>query len=436
MKRVLSIVLLIAAVLTLSGCNMLTVDKMYCLPERSEEDRKLQVAIDQAMTDLEYCAPLTGEYQQSVQSADIDGDEEMEYLVFTKGISDRNLRILLFKEINDSFELLDTIENTGSAFVQVEYAQIDGSGGVEIVVGHQLSDQVIRSVSVYKYTDKHVVQLLTVSCTKFLTLDMESDGKNELFVIRPGRADSDNGVAELYTVTNGKMERFNEASMSCPADKLKRIVVGKTQDMRIAIYAASAVSEIALITDVYTLMDGVLVNVSLSKESGTSVGTLRNYYLYAEDIDEDGVVELPDMNTVVPLPGTSETQRYEVIRWYSISSDGKETNKVYSYHNFSDSWYLSLDESWARYFTVDRSSGLDELYIWNSDYTEARKVVTIARFTSSEQATEQGYTVLLQTETVVFAAKLDAAAETIGLTQDKLIRSFHQIHQQWKTGEI
>ncbi len=439
MKRFVSLILLFAAVLTLNGCNMLTVDKMYCLPERSEEDRKLQVAIDQAMTDLEYSAPLKGEYQQSVQSADIDGDEETEYLVFTKGISDRKLRILIFKELNDEFKLMDTVENTGAAFVQVEYAQIDGSGGVEIVVGHQLNDQVIRSVSVYTCKDQKIASLLTVSCTKFLTLDMDANGTNELFVIRPGQVDTDNGVAEMYAVNNGVMERFNEASMSCPADKLKRIVVGKLQDMRTAVYAASTFGETALITDVYTLMDGVLVNVSFSNESGTSVGTLRNYFVYAADIDEDGIVELPDMNTVVPLPGAGETQRYEVIRWYAMSSDGKETNKLYSYHNFSDGWYLTLDESWAHYFTVNRSSGQDELYIWNSDYTEARKVVTIATFTGEdrmEQVTEKGYTTLLQTDTVVYAAKLDGAADSIGLTEDKLIRSFHQIQQEWKTGEI
>ncbi len=439
MKRIVATALLFAAVLTLCGCSMLTVDKMYCLPERSEEDRKLQIAIEKEMVGLEYCAPLTGEYQQSVQSADIDGDKETEYLVFTKGTSDRHLRILVFKEIDEEFYLLDTIDNTGSAFVQVEYAQIDGSGGVEIVVGHQLSDQVIRSVSVYSCKKQELRTLLTVNYTKFLTLDMDTDGRNELFVIRPGQVETDNGVAELYAVNNGVMERFNEASMSSPADKLKRIIVGKTQDMRTAVYTASAVGETALITDVYTVMNGVLVNVSFSNESGTSVGTLRNYFVYAEDIDRDDVVEMPDMNTVVPLTGDQETQRYEVIRWYSMSSDGTETNKLYTYHNFSDGWYLTLDEKWAHYFTVDRISGQDALYIWNSDYTKATKIVTIAAFNGKnrlEQVSQNGYTLLLQTESVVYAAKLEDDAASIGLTEDILIRSFRQIRQEWNTGEI
>lgn len=439
MKRMISLVLLIAAVLTLTGCNMLTVDKMYCLPERSEDDRKLQIAIDQVMSGLEYSAPITGEYQQSVQSADIDGDKEMEYLVFTKGTSDRPLRILVFKEMDDEFVLLDSVDNTGTAFVQVEYAQMDDEGGVEIVVGYQLNDQVMRSVSVYTLTQQGLKPLLSANYTKFLTLDMNNDESNELFVIRPGRVETDNAVAELYTVNNGAVERYNEAILSQPASKLKRIIVGKLQDMRTAVYTASVAGKTALITDIFAVKDDEFANVSFSDKSGTSIGTLRNYLVYAVDIDNDGIVELPDLNTVVPYPGTPKKQRYEVIRWYSVSSDGSETTKYHTYHNFNDGWYLSIDETWARYFTVTRNDGQDTLYYWDSDYKTAKEIVKIATFSGKnrlEQVSENGYSLLLQTESVVYAAKLSENAASIGLTEENLIRAFRQIRQEWKTGEI
>ena len=439
MKRILAVIIMLSTVLVFSGCTMLTVDQMYSLPKRSEDDQKLQNAIDSKMAGLEYSAPLTGENQQSVQSADIDGDGANEYLVFTKGTSDKPLRILIFKEIKNEFTLLDTIESTGSAFMQVEYVQMDGVGGKEIVVGHQISDQLIRSVSVYTCLNAEIKPFLTVNCTKFLTLDMDTDGNNELFVVRPGQVDTDNGIAELYAVQNGVMERFNEASMSCPADKLKRIVVGKLQDMRTAVYTASSTGDTALITDVYTLLNGVFTNVSFSNESGTSVSTLRNYFVYAEDIDEDGIVELPDLNTVVPLPETDESQRYEMIRWYSMSSDGTETNKFFTYHNFNSGWYLRLDDAWAYYLTVDRSSGHDELYVWDKNYENATKIVTIASYTGKnrvEQASIDGFTVILQTDSVVYAAKLSEGAQSIGLNEVKLLRDFQLIRQEWKTGEI
>ena len=62
----------LAALLTLlSGCMLKTVDQMYCLPRRSEEYHNLQAAMDQVMSGLEYCAPLQGENQQTVQMVDL-----------------------------------------------------------------------------------------------------------------------------------------------------------------------------------------------------------------------------------------------------------------------------------------------------------------------------------------------------------------------------
>ena len=85
MKRILILLLAVLTALSVAGCGMRTVDEMYCLPKRTEEDSQLQQAIDNAMSELDYSAPVSGEHQQSVQMADLDGDRKQEYLVFTKG---------------------------------------------------------------------------------------------------------------------------------------------------------------------------------------------------------------------------------------------------------------------------------------------------------------------------------------------------------------
>jgi hypothetical protein len=72
MKRIFLLLLLVA--LLLCGCSVQTVDEMYAIPKRSEDYNDLQSAIDGAMVGLSYCAPLTGENQQPVQMADLNGD--------------------------------------------------------------------------------------------------------------------------------------------------------------------------------------------------------------------------------------------------------------------------------------------------------------------------------------------------------------------------
>ena len=436
-RRIKLICLLLVAVL-LTGCTMPTVEQMYKLPKRSEDYNNLQSAIDHTMGGLEYCAPLAGEHQQTVQMADLDGDGEQEYLLFAKGSSDRPLRILVFRNIDGAFVHVDTIESNGSAFDRVEYVQMDGRGGVELIFGRQVSDQVLRRVSVYTFTNGTAEQLITVNYTKFLAVDLNADGLGELFVLRPGQTDTDHGVAELYGIEKGMMERSNEVDMSGPVDKLKRILIGKLHDGQPAVYVASTVGDTALITDVFARVDGLLSNVSLSNESGTSVQTMRNYYVYADDIDNDGVVELPATINMFPLGEARSTDRHDLIRWYAMTADGGEVDKMFTYHNFVGGWYMQLEGSVVSKLAVMRVGNGYEFYLWDEETSSTRKLMTVFALTGQnreEQALAEERFVLHKTDSTVYAASLEEIALEYAITQDSVIRSFHLIQQDWKTGE-
>ena len=167
---------LVAAALCLCGCSIQTVDQLYCLPKRSEDYIDLQSAIDKAMTGLEYCAPLAGENRQTVQMTDLNGDGAQEYLLFAKGGTERPLRILVFEQLNDTYHHTDTIESNGTAFDQVEYVQMDGEKGVEIVVGCQISDQPLRSVSIYQYSKMEALRLHQAIWTTGIRAALENGG--------------------------------------------------------------------------------------------------------------------------------------------------------------------------------------------------------------------------------------------------------------------
>lgn len=434
-RRVLTLLLLVAV--CLSGCTFRTVDKMYCLPKRSDDYNDLQAAIDKAMAGLSYCAPQAGENQQTVQMADLDGDGLVEYLVFTKGSAERPLRVLVFQEQADEYVHITTIESNGTSFDQVEYVQMDERPGLEMVVGCQISDKLLRSVSVYTLTDQGMELMVTSNYVKFLTVKFDETEQNQLLVLSSGQTDTDNGVAELYAMKNGVMERYNEVPLSFPADKLKRILVGRLEDAPTAVYVAGAVGDTALITDVCALVDGKFTNVAGSAETG--VQTLRNYYVYADDIDNDGVVELPYLIDMIPRDVASSGDTYNLIRWYAMTSDGTKVDKLYTYHNFVGGWYLELGESWAQNLTIDSHGGNYELYLWDSNFYSCRQLMTISVLTGQnreEQSREEGKIILQKTDSVIYTAVLEPIAEDYNITEETIIRSFSLIHHDWKTGEI
>lgn len=438
-RAVRKLLCLLLGMLLLSGCAMHTVDQMYQLPKRSQEYQDLQSAIDQHMAGLSYCAPLSGQNPQSVQQADLDGDGAGEYLIFAKGTSDKPLTILIFRLEEEAYVLSDRIEMAGSAYDIVEYAQMDDREGLELIVGAQVSDQVARSVSVYRFRDGKAQEMLSANYTKFLACDMDGSGPSELVVLRPGRSDETSGVAELYRFHQGAMERSNEVSLSAPVDKMKRVITGRLEDGVPGVYVASTVGENSIITDVLALVDGRFTNVSASVGTGTSVETLRNYYIYADDIDEDGVVELPGLATAPPPAANgTDTEAKHLIRWFSMTTAGQTVEKMYTYHDFQNGWYLTLDLTLASRMAVTEDKNALTFWLWDEQMTAAQPLFTIYTFIGpdrEELAVRDNRSVLYEGEDVLYSVYLEVASAGYGITAGTLADSFRLIQVDWNTGE-
>ena len=436
MKGKKLIALLIVTALLLCGCEILTVDQMYKPPKRSEDFNSLQSAISNAIADMEYSAPVSGENQQIVQTADLYGDGAEEFLLFAKGGNEHPLHILIFRLENDEYVHCQTIDLPGSAFGKVEYAQMDDKPGMELIVGSQVSDKVSRSVYVFTFAGGEAQQLVMEDYQNFLTVDLDSDSRSELFVLRGGNTQSDKGIVELFSVNDGIIERSIEINMSETANNLKRIFVGQLQDGKTAVFLASAAGENKLITDVYTISDGIFTNVSLSNESGTSVKTMRNYFVYADDIDSDGVTELPNLLEMRSIDMTWHNSGQSLIRWYSMNAKGEEIDKLYTYHNFIGGWYLRIESGLIHRISVVDLGNICDFYIW--DNGSPVKVLSIHALTGQsreEQSTAENRFVLYKGESTIYAASLDREAALYGFTQETVLRSFYMIRENWNTGE-
>ena len=424
------------AITLLSGCSLRTVDQLYCLPKRSDDYLSLQTAINKAMNGMSYSAPISGENQQTVQMADLDGDGTAEYLLFAKGNNEKPLHILIFAQQADEYVLLDTIEFSGSAFEQVDYIRMS-NGGYELVVGRRVSDQSLRTVSIYSLVNGKMEQKMTTSYYRYVCCDLDSDGYSEVLVLRPGEKDSDKGMAKLYRIQNGVMESSDAVDMSQQVNHIKRIKVSSLQDRIPAVYVASDVDGSAIVTDVYALKDGKFTNVSFDSVNGTGVDTLRNYYVYGDDIDDDGIMELPSLvcNHGGCVP---ETDDNHILRWYALASDGSETDKMYTYHNYAGGWYVELDSKIAGTLHVTQKGNSFEFNCVNPESGSTERLLTIFVLTGEardEQAVANNRFVLYRNESTVYAAHLEVASTAYNMSKDSLIKSFHMIQQDWKTGE-
>lgn len=438
-KKLAAVCLAASMLLGLSGCLQPT-SQFFSLPKRSDEHENLQKAIDAVMSDFDYRAPAMGENQQTLQMADLDGDGVEEALLFAKGSGENPLTIFVFDKREDEYVLAANLSSTGASYEQVEYAQMDGQGGVELIVSRVLSSEVPRALTVYTFgSDCQAKSLLSVSSARYMTLDLTGNGLQELFVLSQDE-EIGKGSACLYSWGENGMERSTEVPMSTSADQIRRIILGNMSPNTPAVFVASVYQENSILTDVFAFLDGTLQNVSMTGELGISVETIRNYYVYADDIDGDGIIELPSL---LPLRGAGGDTGEEknLIRWFNLDRRGLEHDKLTTYHNYTEGWYVALKEQWVPDACVlmnETESGKSYVFgLWNEDGT-MEKLFTIYVFTGEdreERAADMGLFEIARKGEMIFSASMGTGSQAELLTQQDVIDCFHFIQIAWKTGE-
>lgn len=425
-KYVLAGILLLLASL-LTSCGYSTVEEMYRIPKRSQEYTFLQSTIEQAMTGLEFASPTMGDNQQTVQAADLDGDGKTEYLVFARDSSDKPLKVLIFHETEDEkYFLMERLEMNGSSFEQVIYADMDGCPGTELIIGRRLTNQVMRIAAVYSFADGQGEQQINTIYSKFLTADLTRDGKQELIVIREGDTDVSAGSAVVFRWGNSDVERTREIRLSQRVEQIKRLKVSRLESGDPAVYISSTINDSAIVTDVLVMQGTDFVNLNSTGKLAYSVQALRNYFLYMNDVDEDGVMELPSLMEMRPVKPEEQGRSQQMVYWYSIDMDGKEIPKMYTFHNVENGWYLLLDvpAEVARRIAVERDGNSLRFYIWEE---EAKPLFTLNAYSGddrNQEAQTNNQFVLYQTNSVVYAAKLEVQSAAYGITQESLTGAF------------
>ncbi len=429
MKRIV-IFALLCAVLLLSGCILEPAESLYAIPARSEDYYNLQTAIENAMSDgAVYCAPIAGENQQPVQMADIDGDQQDEAIVYWKNNGDLPLTVGVFDKRGDQFVLIAKADGAGTAFDHVQYVEIDGYPGSEIVVGRQISGQVTQTLYVYSFENDALTELLNANYSQFITTDLDADGLHDVVLLHS--SDAQNGVAECYRWAGGQLTREREARMSAPVDAVRRMIAGKVWADCPAVFVASEYGEGQLITDIYGMRGGVFTNLSLSEETDTAVSTVRDYYVYSCDIDDDGLIELPHLIRLAAIAGEETSANQTVIRWYNLQPDGTENDKWLTYHNYSAGWYLKIPDRLADGLSVKYTTAFETSRGYTFVY-KGEELFTLAAVSGENAAsTVTGWTVLAAKSDTVYAMTVNANA----LTEKEIQDLFHFIQVDWKTGE-
>ena len=159
--------------------------------------------------------------------------------------------------------------------------------------------------------------------------------------------------------------------------------------------------------------------------------TIGNYFVDLADIDGDGIMELPELMDMVQVTQDGAST-HKIISWYALDSEAKSHIKAYTYHCFVDGWFIGLEAAWTNVLTVSRQGKRVDFFSWDKQYGVPVRLFSINVLTGQnreEQADLDGNIRLHSTTSSVFVGELTSNGEKYGITEQKLIDSFHMIQQ-------
>ena len=171
-----------------------------------------------------------------------------------------------------------------------------------------------------------------------------------------------------------------------------------------------------------------LVNVALDKNSGVSAAVYPYRQLSPQDIDGDGIIELP-----CPDADSAAEQTDGFVAWMSWKSDGRFEQSVKTYHCLSAGWYFTIPLSWWNWDVdalVTAISNENQMTLCiNGD--SVLSVYTITGENRDSRSRMGHRLVLRRQTTTVYAGEVFEIAPYYGMDEDLLRRSFSLILGTW-----
>lgn len=358
MKKLL---LLLPLTLMLSGCLLeADVENLMSPPKLSREQMDVYAALTAVTgSKIKLHYPAGGEYRSPFIFWDLDGDRDEEALVFyyPEG-SGANVRINVLEQENGAWRSVYDISGYSGQVESVGFLSLSGAVGTDFVVGWQMYSLDDNIFTLYEYQDSRLTDLYSDGFTRLLTVP--GDSHDRLAVIQRSRAMKQASL-RLLDRRDGEVVTVMETALSPDTETYLQLAQGKTQDGLTAFFIDGQRSDGKTATQTVCIRGGELQNLSYNPEEGLDlmVATQRSESIFCQDIDGDGVTEIPVPTLVPGYEDYSEEEQRFLVSWCVIE-EGRYREKSRTFFNSKDGYYFQIPETWGDQFTIYYDESLDE----------------------------------------------------------------------------